>query len=659
MKMKINHIFLLFMIALLGFFSCQEEETNIDNPSEQETILANSSLSSLMVMTSSNDGSADDILDGSSCFSVELPVTIVVDDATYVIETLEDLEELEALYNNISNSDVMDFVFPITIIFSDYSEVTIENEDQLTNYITNCNAEENDIIECVDFVYPISFSVFDSAFSLTETIVINSDEELYVFLEDLEDDDNALIVSLNYPVSLEYANGDVVEVNSNQELAEAIELAGDDCNEEDNNCTEVQISPILQECLWNFTDGTNAYANLQMVFYENGELQITEGDTTSFIGGFYNLSSTDNGLVLTISELTAFQDDLGGEWLIIDCGESSDDNPELTITRGDTTLQLQQDCYEAPSCNQSEVSDYLMSCYIVPTINGYTSPMTYFQFSENNSLFTMYQGDMPYSGTWDISTDDDGVFIVINFDPALGDYNGFWYLQECNEEGLVFSQGDDMLILACGEENPFECFGNYDLTACDQDNGAIDSTAEFDLNLIFTNCPNDDVEYAFYLTLQDAEAEVNALPSLYTNITQPEVIYSRVSLASNPSVYEVFSHSLIVEDCSNTCSEEEVDTFLTTCIWNAVNYNGSDNLMAWNFDFEANSQNVIIYNNDTTIDATWTTSQSADGVIVEFSNVTGTNIQAVTGQWLVVECQEDHLELHSGDNILVLERSCD
>ena len=643
------------MMALLGFFSCQEEETNIDNPSEQETILANSSLSSLMTMTSSNDGSADDILDGSSCFSVELPVTIVVGDATYVIETLEDLEELETLYNNISNSDVMDFVFPITIIFSDYSEVTIENEDQLTNYITNCNAEENDIIECVDFVYPISFSVFDSAFSLTETVVINNDEELYVFLEDLEDDDNALIVSLNFPVSLEYANGDVVEVNSNQELAEAIELADDDCNEEENNCTEVQISPILQECPWNFTDGNNAYANLQMVFYENGELQITEGDTTSFIGGFYNLSSTDNGLMLTISELTSFQDDLGGEWLIVDCGESSDDNPELTITRGDTTLQLQQDCYEAPSCNQSEVSDYLMSCSIVPTINDYMSPLTYFQFSENNSLFTMYQGDMPYSGTWDISTDNDGVFIVISFDPSLGDYNGFWYLQECNEEGLVFSQDDDVLILACGEENPFDCFENTQVVVCDDNN---DTTEPFDLNAIY-DCPQDNIVWTFHESLMDAETATNMIFSPYNNVSNPQTIYVRVELADNPGMFEIFTVDLVVEDCSNTCSEEEVDTFLTTCIWNAVNYNGSDNLMAWNFDFEANSQNVIIYNNDTTIDATWTTSQSADGVIVEFSNVTGTNIQAVTGQWLVVECQEDHLELHSGDNILVLERSCD
>ena len=46
---------------------------------------------------------------------------------------------------------------------------------------------------------------------------------------------------------------------------------------------------------------------------------------------------------------------------------------------------------------------------------------------------------------------------------------------------------------------------------------------------------------------------------------------------------------VIAENCNSSgCSEEDVDGFLVECIWNAVNYNGSDNLMNWNFDFEPN-----------------------------------------------------------------------
>ena len=133
-----------------------------------------------------------------------------------------------------------------------------------------------------------------------------------------------------------------------------------------------------------------------------------------------------------------------------------------------------------------------------------------------------------------------------------------------------------------------------------------------------------------------------------------------LELAGDPSIYEVFEVELIVESCNNNdCGEQDVDAFLTSCIWNAVNYNGSDNLMEWNFSFNSSNQIVVIYTDTDTIDATWTTSQSNDGVIVSFANVTGPNIQAITGDWLVVECEEDRLELHRGDDILVLERTCD
>jgi hypothetical protein len=98
---------------------------------------------------------------------------------------------------------------------------------------------------------------------------------------------------------------------------------------------------------------------------------------------------------------------------------------------------------------------------------------------------------------------------------------------------------------------------------------------------------------------------------------------------------------------------------LLECIWNAVSYNGSDNLMNWNFDFESANQIVVIYTDSQTIDATWSTSQSSDGVIVTFANVAGPNIQAITGEWLVIECEANRVELHRQDDILVLERNCD
>ena len=146
MKTKSKHLFLSFLFALLCFTSCQEEITEISIPNDQEAIVPNSTLVSLMSRTTANFGAADNILDNVSCFSVELPVTIVITDITLIIETLSDLEQLESLLRDASNDANLDFIFPITIIFNDYSHVVIENEDELESFINECVANETDVI---------------------------------------------------------------------------------------------------------------------------------------------------------------------------------------------------------------------------------------------------------------------------------------------------------------------------------------------------------------------------------------------------------------------------------------------------------------------------------------------------------------------------------
>ncbi len=185
MKLKINQLFLLAFFTLLTFSACQNEETEVNSPSEQEMIDPNSPLATFMTNVTANYGAYDDILDDASCFSVELPVTIMVSDITITIETEADLDQLEDIFEELEgDDDFLDFVFPITIIFNDYTEIVIENEDQLENFITECN-DDDDVIECVDFVYPISFSVFNSEFNIVDTIIIENDEALYEFLDDL------------------------------------------------------------------------------------------------------------------------------------------------------------------------------------------------------------------------------------------------------------------------------------------------------------------------------------------------------------------------------------------------------------------------------------------------------------------------------------------
>jgi len=170
MKTKLNYTLLLAFFALLTFSSCQDEVIEITEPSENQVIAPQSTLANLMMSTSSNDGTIDDIMDSANCLSVNLPVTIIVNGITITITTEEDLDFIRDVFEEFSDDDdTLEFIFPITIVLNDHTEVVIENMDQLEDFIDRCDNEE--VIECVDFVYPISFSIYNTDFQVIETVV--------------------------------------------------------------------------------------------------------------------------------------------------------------------------------------------------------------------------------------------------------------------------------------------------------------------------------------------------------------------------------------------------------------------------------------------------------------------------------------------------------
>ncbi|WP_178987655.1 hypothetical protein [Winogradskyella schleiferi] len=756
MKIQISHLLISFLFAFLCVTSCQDEIEQIENPNEQETIVPNSTLASLMSRTASNFGAADDILDGASCFSVELPVTIQVSDITIIIESEADLEALEDVLYDISvDEDVMEFVFPITIIFNDYSQIIIENANMLQSFIDECVEDENDVIACADFVYPISFSVFNSGFNLVDTVVISDDEALYIFLDELEDDENAVIVSLNFPVTIAYANGETIEVDTNEELAAAIEVADQFC-EDENDCLEDEVAQNLIECSWAFSDGSGNFENDRMIFNPNGELQISEGMATSAIGGNWNLSATENGIILNFSELTAFQDSLGGDWLIIEC-----DVDRMVLTKVNQTLVLEQDCEGNLGCSEEEINANIIECAWQLQTNLMDSLVPiYVYFTPNAQVLLSNNGNTETQiGTWDLVTVSTEKFIEFILQQGFETLNGQWQIVECNDGFLHLVIGNNYIYLEqeCNLPNDdelFNCFGDFEILTCEQPNnapvynlsantiGLIDCSAsftpsfhetladannnvnpisntesyetltaqvylrieaasgnfeifnvylntencnyfecfesfdailevcdnftdgpyEFNLTIAFANCtPTADV-VTYHETQADAEAAINPIsnPEVYTSVNVMQIVYVRVEISNQ---YEVFPIQLSIIDCNaGNCTEGDIDGILAECLWNISSYNGSDNLFDYNFNFEQNSGIVVIYNDTITIDAGWSTSQANDGVVIAFSNVAGPNIQAINGNWLVVECTAEQLVLHNvndSNNEIVLDRTCE
>ncbi|NNE33356.1 MAG: hypothetical protein HKN40_13410 [Winogradskyella sp.] len=564
MKTQINQLIFFAFFVLISFTACQDEVININDTNEQETIVPNSTLANLIANTSANFGAYDNIIDESSCFSVELPVTIIVSDITITIETISDFDQLEDIFEELAdNEDFLDFVFPITIIFNDYTEVVIVNQEQLENFISQCD-DDDEVINCVDFVYPISFSVFNSEFTIIDTVIIETDEALYNFLANLEANDNTLIVSLNYPVNLEYASGEIVEVNSNQELSDVISAAEENCDDsEQSECNEDDVAELLLQCPWDINDPNDDFDIHQILFFEDGSITITEGDATSAIGGNWNLVVTNNGLVLNIFDLTAYQEDLGGEWLLVSCNEN-----ELDIVRGDYALQLEQDCEEDIDCSVTDIDDILEECaWLLETDLIDTFTPVYVYFTDNGQIL-LQNGDGSESqiGIWELMVISGDVYLNLLFQDDFEVLNGQWQIVECSGEYLYLVIDDNYIELQrecdlnLGNE-VFDCFSDFQIIECLGPN----NQAEFNLSgdtIGLLDCPYSLIA-SFHENILDAETNSNPIVNTESYWSVEAQVFLRIE-ADNGN-FELFTIYLITEDCNLFECFESFDAVLELC----------------------------------------------------------------------------------------------
>ncbi|WP_299115140.1 hypothetical protein [uncultured Winogradskyella sp.] len=547
MKSYIKSYFLLFLIALF-FASCQDESVEIINPDEQEAILPNSALSNLMLRTSANAVSDDNVLDNSNCFSVELPVTVIVGNITITIQNEEGLDELEELLEELEG-EIPEFVFPITIISADYVETVIENQDQLEALLEDC-VEDNDVIECVDFVYPISFSVLNSEFVIIDTVTIESNEELHDFLEDLEDSDINL-VALNFPVTLEYADGNTITVNTNEELSNAIEAVGDDCDDDDyENCDVDEIKASLKECKWVIEAYSSfpEFEDFEFVFNDDFTFDIIIDDNQIFSEG-NTWEVVEEGEEVYLILTTEFED-FGGDWKIVEC-----DYDELYLTKNDQTMLIEQYCETDLNCSAEDLSHDLIECYWFAGTNLINDLANKFVFTEDGTVKVYTNNEFVEVGTWNVGVDSDTLTLVLNLTGNYDVLSGVWEVIECHEGFYGLSNGDNILHLEqeCFDDNPFECYPEegVELVKCDEDN---DGYAQFNIYEAVPACDNSGASVAitFHTTSEGAENNSDFLEgaTAYTNVTNPQTVYVKVALVSNPEEKLIYPVELIVEDCN-------------------------------------------------------------------------------------------------------------
>lgn len=283
------------------------------------------------------------------------------------------------------------------------------------------NNNSNDPIDCIDFVYPITFFIYDSNQQQTGTQTVNNDTELLTFLLSL---DGNTYIEIDFPINVVLQDGTVVEVNGNAELVALIM----DCASNGGNGVPGDFVDILTSGSWFVTyffddeDETGDFAGYEFTFATDNSAQATNGTNT--IGGTWNLTNSNTpDLNLYFGEADPF-DELDEDWDII---EATQDIIKLKhISGGDGSVDFLT-FERTPNGgggggNLPEFVDNLTTDVWYVNLmddDGDNETCHYvayqFQFNANQTV-TATSTDNTVNGTWSATNSGNGIDLILNFE---------------------------------------------------------------------------------------------------------------------------------------------------------------------------------------------------------------------------------------------------
>lgn len=286
MKKRILNTVILFFVASILLCSCQKEaEVLVDETDEEEVITANSQLARMLLSASQVNGSLDDIIDGSPCTSVVLPILVFVNNQDVEIITLDDLSIIQEIWDQYPNdTDSLIINFPITLLFEDYYEEEIDDNDDLLDAVEECQNLIEDTYSCVDFNYPISCFTYDSDNEQTGRVTLQNNREWFVYLNYLDEDTS---IAIDYTMEL-VIDDEIVQVNNNQELTQAFGTV--DCDIDSGTPLDPDIVALrdrLKDGTWHIAqylddgdDETAVFSGWDFNFIESVTVYATKGSQT-------------------------------------------------------------------------------------------------------------------------------------------------------------------------------------------------------------------------------------------------------------------------------------------------------------------------------------------------------------------------------------------
>lgn len=535
MIMKTFKPLLLFCLCFICIISCRTEDDLAIDPPIEETINANSTIADLISRTSQNDGSPDNIIDNASCLSIELPVTVTVNGTQITIDDEDGYEEIEDIIDLFDDDvDSIEISYPITIILADFSTVVVNSDAELVALAANCvgDNEDDDDIECIDFQYPISASIFDENNNLINTITINNDNDMYDFIEDL---DEFAAVTISFPITVILADGTAQTINTIQELEDAIEMADDSCDEDDDNdfddddcdnCTTNDLETVFADCSeWtvdklerNDNDLEDNFVGYVFEFNTDGTILVTQGANT--FNGTWEASGTGNNIsvIINITDLPEFND----TWNLHEI-EQEPGEVEVDLRLGDDRLRFESDCSttggtvdDAALVNALTNGDWFITFFFDDTDETADFADYTFNFASDNTA-TATDTNGTTNGNWSTSSGDETELgLNLNFGTGIP-------LDELADDWDVLEVTNDIIRLKdISGGDGSEDFLTFERTPFDGGNGNTDLETILIDGLWFVASYTEDMDdqtatYAGYEINFDMNGNVSASNGSNTN----------------------------------------------------------------------------------------------------------------------------------------------
>ncbi|WOD42943.1 hypothetical protein [Hwangdonia lutea] len=323
----------ILFLSFLGLTSCQDE-IDSENGQNPNTNSPNSETASNLERSSMHDGSFDDFLDGTSCSSIILPVTATINgtELTIVSESQFDLV-LSILGEFINDNDTIEFQFPLSVMMSNYTEVQIANQTEYDALMNACEQAEQQgeaAINCLNIDFPITILTYNLNLEQTGSVVIESEQQLYAYMNNLESNDR---FAINYPITATVNGDTVVEVASDFDLKTQITdcLATDDAKEEaEENAKSLETILVegafkVESFITAGVDTATDYANYTIDFANDLSCvaKNTVNTTISDVEGTYAVTSElEVFLNLTFTGNATFEL-LNHSWEVTSYSESS------------------------------------------------------------------------------------------------------------------------------------------------------------------------------------------------------------------------------------------------------------------------------------------------------------------------------------------------